>query len=246
MPFEDLISGSAAESEARVEAIVDAFASALEWGEVLAFLRRRRGLLDAVVFSGGEPTIAPTWFDALRTAREMGFSHLQCASNGISFTDLDFAYKSKEAGLHTIYLQYDGVTDDIHLKTRGQKMVEVKDQAIENIRKADMKICFVPTVVKGFNDHQVGAIVKKAIENIDVVSAISFHLELVPPCDERREVAKSISALPGASCSHGTYDLLTDFLESVGEAVPGGLARGDLPAGPFVARERRRAGGRGR
>jgi tetraether lipid synthase len=143
---------------------------------MLATLRDTSPVAGRIIqFSGGEPTIAPTWFDALRTAKEMGFSHLQCASNGISFTDLDFAYKSKEAGLHTIYLQYDGVTDDIYLKTRGQKMVEVKDQAIENIRKADMKICFVPTVVKGFNDHQVGDIVEKAIENIDVVSAISYQ-----------------------------------------------------------------------
>lgn len=128
-----------------------------------------------VQFSGGEPTIAPTWFDALRAAVELGFSHVQCASNGIRFADLEFAEKSKEAGLHTIYLQFDGVTDDIYLRTRGKALMETKVKAIENIRKAGMKICFVPTIVKGFNDHQVGDILKFAIDNIDVVSAISYQ-----------------------------------------------------------------------
>ena len=38
-----------------------------------------------------------------------------------------------------------------------------------------MKICFVPTIVKGVNDHQIGDIIRLAIDNIDVVSAISFQ-----------------------------------------------------------------------
>ena len=40
----------------------------------------------------------------------MGFSHIQAASNGMMFTSLEFAQQAKEAGLHTIYLQFDGVT----------------------------------------------------------------------------------------------------------------------------------------
>ncbi|MGD0201362.1 MAG: radical SAM protein, partial [Bryobacteraceae bacterium] len=69
-----------------------------------------------VQFSGGEPTIHPQFFEILRMAKEMGFSHLQAATNGILFTDLEFAQAAKEAGLHTLYLQLDGVTDDVYLK----------------------------------------------------------------------------------------------------------------------------------
>ena len=47
--------------------------SALEWGEVLAFLRQRRGLLDAVVFSGGEPTVQKSLDGAMREIRQLGF-----------------------------------------------------------------------------------------------------------------------------------------------------------------------------
>jgi pyruvate formate lyase activating enzyme len=46
----------------------------LRWGDVLDFLSARRGLLDGVVFSGGEPTTQAALPDALRTVRELGFA----------------------------------------------------------------------------------------------------------------------------------------------------------------------------
>jgi pyruvate formate lyase activating enzyme len=46
----------------------------VDWGTAVAWLRRRRGLLDAVVFSGGEPTIQPGLVDAIAEVRDMGFA----------------------------------------------------------------------------------------------------------------------------------------------------------------------------
>jgi pyruvate formate lyase activating enzyme len=43
------------------------------WEEVTALLKRRHGLLDAVVFSGGEPCIDPALPAAVRAVKEMGF-----------------------------------------------------------------------------------------------------------------------------------------------------------------------------
>ena len=43
------------------------------WEDVLTFLTRRRGLLDAVVFSGGEPTAQRALPDALRQVRDLGY-----------------------------------------------------------------------------------------------------------------------------------------------------------------------------
>ncbi len=43
------------------------------WDEILAFLRQRIGLLDAVVFSGGEPTLQLALPEAIRDVRAMGF-----------------------------------------------------------------------------------------------------------------------------------------------------------------------------
>lgn len=43
------------------------------WPATLAWLRDRRGLLDGVVFSGGEPTLQAGLADAVRATRELGF-----------------------------------------------------------------------------------------------------------------------------------------------------------------------------
>lgn len=46
----------------------------LPWAEALAFLQRRRGLLDGVVFSGGEPTLQASLPAAIATVRALGFA----------------------------------------------------------------------------------------------------------------------------------------------------------------------------
>ncbi|SDJ90342.1 anaerobic ribonucleoside-triphosphate reductase activating protein [Microbulbifer yueqingensis] len=43
------------------------------WSKLLAFLRGRSGLLDAVVFSGGEPTAQRALESAMTQVRELGF-----------------------------------------------------------------------------------------------------------------------------------------------------------------------------
>jgi pyruvate formate lyase activating enzyme len=43
------------------------------WEEFLVWLERRRRLLDAVVFSGGEPTLQPDLLEAVGQARDLGF-----------------------------------------------------------------------------------------------------------------------------------------------------------------------------
>ena len=45
----------------------------IPWRDVRAFLERRRGLLDAVVFSGGEPTQQPSLASAMREVRALGY-----------------------------------------------------------------------------------------------------------------------------------------------------------------------------
>lgn len=45
----------------------------ITWPDVLSFLEGRRGLLDGVVFSGGEPTLQPALPEAMRAVRALGF-----------------------------------------------------------------------------------------------------------------------------------------------------------------------------
>lgn len=48
-------------------------AAALSWEQAMVTLQRRQGLLDAVVFSGGEPTLDPGLESAIRQVRELGY-----------------------------------------------------------------------------------------------------------------------------------------------------------------------------
>jgi len=48
--------------------------TAVNWDEIMAWLRRRRNLLDAVVFSGGEPTMHAGLAAAMAEVRELGFA----------------------------------------------------------------------------------------------------------------------------------------------------------------------------
>ena len=45
----------------------------IPWREVVAFLAKRRGLLDAVVFSGGEPTLQASLGQAMQEVKAMGY-----------------------------------------------------------------------------------------------------------------------------------------------------------------------------
>lgn len=146
--------------------------------EMLTMLRNIKPVFPpAVQFSGGEPTIHPRFLDILKAARTMGFSHLQIASNGIRLAkELEFVHKCKEAGLYTVYLQFDGTDDEVYQKTRGLKgLWELKQKAVENARLAGLRIVLVPTIIKTINDDQVGKILQYAIDNADVISGISYQ-----------------------------------------------------------------------
>ena len=145
--------------------------------EMLQAYRDMKPVAGRVVqFSGGEPTVHPDFFEIVREAVAMGYTHIQMASNGLNLADDEFCRKTAEAGMHTVYLQFDGTDDEVHRKTRGKRgYYEKKLQALENMRKYNIHVVLTPTIVRGFNDHMVGEIVKFAIEWADICSGISFQ-----------------------------------------------------------------------
>lgn len=53
--------------------------SPLSWTKILGMLKKRTDLVEAVVFTGGEPTLDPALSDAIRDVRKLGFDvGLQC------------------------------------------------------------------------------------------------------------------------------------------------------------------------
>lgn len=131
----------------------------------------------AVQFSGGEPTVRDDLPQIVAMAKEMGFSQIQIATNGLRLaSSLDLCRLLERSGLNTVYLQFDGVTPEPYLAVRGDNFLPVKQRAIENFRRAGQtSIVLVPTLAKGINDSQVGGIVRFASENLDVVKGINFQ-----------------------------------------------------------------------
>ena len=127
-------------------------------------------------FSGGEPTISPIFLDAVRYARQIGYFSIQAATNGIRFAqDPAFARAAREAGMRIAYLQFDGVGEAANAHRKVGNLFDVKLRAIENLYAAGIDVCLVVTIVNTVNDHQVGPIIRFALENCDKISFVSFQ-----------------------------------------------------------------------
>ena len=131
----------------------------------------------AVQFSGGEPTVRKDLPEILRKARELGFMQVQIATNGLKMAESpEYCAILREAGLNTVYLQFDGVTPDVYEKTRGFNVWPVKEKVIKNCEEGGAtSVCLVPTLVKGINDHQVGDIIRYAFDHRKIVRAVNFQ-----------------------------------------------------------------------
>ncbi|MFX1293940.1 MAG: radical SAM protein [Promethearchaeota archaeon] len=129
------------------------------------------------MYAGGEPTVRDDLPDIIRMTTELGYIQRQVATNGIRFAkEIDFLQECIDAGLNAIYLQFDGTNDEIYKKTRNAKLWALKQKLIENCRELKFpNVCLVPTIAKGINDDQIGNIIDYAIDNLDVISVISFQ-----------------------------------------------------------------------
>ncbi len=149
-----------------------------EIGDMLQNLRRNEPVpTTALQFSGGEPTIRKDLFELIRMAKDAGFRHVEVNTNGLRLAEsVEYCRGLVEAGMSTLYLQFDGVTSEVYKFTRGLDLLDTKMKAIENCRKAGIdSVVLVCTLVKSVNDKQVGDIIQFAIKNFDVVRCINFQ-----------------------------------------------------------------------
>jgi uncharacterized radical SAM superfamily Fe-S cluster-containing enzyme len=132
---------------------------------------------EALQFSGGEPTVREDLPELVRTAKELGFRHVEVNTNGLRMAkSVEYCRTLKESGVSTIYLQFDGVTSDVYKFTRGLDLFDTKKKVIENCRKSGLhSVVLVCTLVKGVNSHQLGDIIKFALDNFDIVRCVNVQ-----------------------------------------------------------------------
>jgi 7,8-dihydro-6-hydroxymethylpterin dimethyltransferase len=126
---------------------------------------------NAIQFTGGEPTLRKDILEIVKLAKKRGFDHIQLNTHGINIAHTPgLAKKFKNAGVTTVYMSFDGVT----AQTNPKNHYEVP-RALAELKKAGIGVVLVPTLIKGINDHEVGAIINFALNNLDVVRGVNFQ-----------------------------------------------------------------------
>ncbi len=129
-----------------------------------------------IQLSGGEPTVRDDLPEIIKIGRTKGFPHIQINTNGRRIAmEEGYAETLKQAGATVIFMQFDGTTDEIQQKLRGEALLNVKKKAVENCRKAGIPVTLVPTIVKDVNLKDIGNMMEFLWENVDIVKGIHFQ-----------------------------------------------------------------------
>ena len=126
--------------------------------------------------SGGEPTLRDDLPELVRCAKEAGCRCVQLNTNGLRLArEPGYAERLAEAGLDIVFLQFDGTRDEIYETLRGAALLEEKREAIRVCSALRVGVTLVPTVVRGVNDGELGAIVAFARREAPGVRGVHFQ-----------------------------------------------------------------------
>lgn len=156
---------------------------------------------NSLQFSGGEPTVRNDLPDLIREAKKAGITHIEVNTNGLRLAeDIDYFKKLLDAGLSTLYLQFDGLREEIYKKTRARAdLVPIKNKVIENARKVGLdSIVLVVTLAKGVNDTDLGDIIGYAVKNHDVVRCVNIQPVSMAGRARKEEMRKMRITIPDA------------------------------------------------
>lgn len=177
----------------------------------------------AIQFAGGEPTMREDFPEIVAMAKDFGFSQIQVATNGIKLaSSVEYCRRLQEAGLNTVYLQFDGVNSASYMHARGYNALPAKLGAIENCRRAGLtSIVLVPTLIKGVNDDQIGEILRFASKNLDVIRGVNIQPVSFVGRITKEEREKQRITIP-------------DFFKLIEEQTNGEITGDDFYPVPFV------------
>ena len=142
---------------------------------MLEFLSKGNPKPPAILFSGGEPLEREDMPEIIGAANKLQFMTI-LATNGIRLAENpELAAKLKKNGLNIVYLQFDSFRDEIYHKIRGKKLLKTKMKVVENCRKHDIEIILVNTLMRGFNDKEVGDVIRFAAQNSYIIRGVIFQ-----------------------------------------------------------------------
>jgi uncharacterized radical SAM superfamily Fe-S cluster-containing enzyme len=140
-----------------------------------------RRLLDAggpfnIQLSGGEPCLRDDLPEIIALGRALGFTVFQLNTNGLRLAqDPGYLRRLVDAGLYTVFLQFDGTREEIYAALRGRAMAAQKQAAIARCAEHGVGVVLVPTLVPGVNTDDIGAIIEFALRCAPSVRGVHFQ-----------------------------------------------------------------------
>ena len=142
----------------------------------LHMIMEQAGPQTSIQLTGGEPTIRKDLADIVKLCKKVGFSAIEVNTNGIAIgRNPDYIKHLAAAGITGIYMQFDGLSDDIYQIIRGKDLLRIKLQALEYCRAANVQVVLSMAVIKGVNDTQLGNMLRFALGNIDVIAGVAYQ-----------------------------------------------------------------------
>ena len=141
-----------------------------------AAIEREGGRIDALMLSGGEPTVHPGIVDLIRAAVERNVTRVIINTNGIRIAR-DDAFLHELESLRDrveVYLQFDGFRESTYRWHRGEDLRAAKDAAIRRLTDARIFTTLAVAVAKGVNEDEVGAIVDLAFDT-DYLAGVAIQ-----------------------------------------------------------------------
>ncbi len=136
----------------------------IPWNEVMDYLKLRRGMLDAVVVSGGEPTLLPGLVDKLKDIKSLGYE-IKLDTNG---TNPDLVEQYIKLGLIDYVAMDIKNSEEKYAITSGVKQVDMSaiKKSINLLKEAGIAYEFRTTLVDEFHKIEdmdsLGCLIKGA------------------------------------------------------------------------------------
>ena len=87
---------------------------------------------------------------------------------------MHYVERLKRAGLSAVFLQFDGTTDEIYESLRV-KDCWLRKKSDRELRKIELGVVLVPTLVPGVNIENIGEIIRFAVERLPTVRGVHFQ-----------------------------------------------------------------------
>ncbi len=133
---------------------------------MLDTLVKSEGEPDLLQISGGEPTIHPQILEFIAAAKRRPIRHIMLNTNGLRIAQ-DEAFVKELSQFRPgfeVYLQFDSLKEEALKTIRGANLLDVREQALQNLEKYAISTTLVVVVKKGVNDQELGNLIHHALK----------------------------------------------------------------------------------